>query len=130
MKDYSEKELRDSRPTLVDAQSGITFCLDALFADNEHRFEEPIVTGLSFEELLGALLLVEDTQRQKAWQERFEEIEQEVSEANGTESATTALVTAIEDLPSGNDIHKLAAMIDLLYRSIPDLTSAINQLKK
>ena len=64
MKEYSRVELESSRPPL-DGIVAIDFCLDALYADREHRISDPVVGGLSFEELIGALLLAKGQWRER-----------------------------------------------------------------
>ena len=59
MLDYSQAELETGRPTLS-APQGIDFCLDRLYADNRHTLSNMVVDGLSFEELIGALLIARD----------------------------------------------------------------------
>lgn len=76
MKGYTEEQLRDGRPTIIDAKEGVKFCLEALFADDEHCIEEGINNRLTFEELIGALLLMEDKIRDdEAIQEVMEQRE-------------------------------------------------------
>jgi len=59
MKDYSKEALSASRPK-KDVEDCINFCLNQLFNDNTHEIEDEVVEGLTFEELIGALLLVKD----------------------------------------------------------------------
>jgi hypothetical protein len=73
MKDYTRKELEASRPD-VDGQECINFCLEALFKDKTKRMNDAvctfkdrkrkgqgwITTTLTYEELIGALLLARD----------------------------------------------------------------------
>jgi hypothetical protein len=59
MKDAWKETLESSRPD-KDAMECIDFCLQQLYADNEHGIEDSIVFHLTFEELIGALLLAKD----------------------------------------------------------------------
>lgn len=59
MRDCTEQDLRESRPD-VDGLECVRFCLKRLFEDNQHGIEDRVVGGLTFEELIGALLLAED----------------------------------------------------------------------
>lgn len=59
MKDFTEKELRDGRPSLLLADT-VSHCLKRLFQDRRHSFMGKVVDGLTFEELIGCLLQVED----------------------------------------------------------------------
>ena len=59
MKDYSREQLEDGRPS-QDAQYLVNFCLDRLYADRGHVLNDLVVKGLTFEELIGALLKVRD----------------------------------------------------------------------
>lgn len=60
MKDLPEKELRESRPD-HDLAHTVIHCLTRLFADEVHNTTDEVVKGLSFEELIGTLLLAEDS---------------------------------------------------------------------
>lgn len=59
MKDVTQQELEESRPH-IDVDEGIDGCLNALFKDKKHKTTEEIVRGLTFEELIGVLLLARD----------------------------------------------------------------------
>ena len=59
MKDILEETLRSSRPK-VGGKFAVQHCLHHLYKDNKHCLEEEIVKGLTFEELIGALLLAQD----------------------------------------------------------------------
>lgn len=59
MKHYSKEELESSRPN-IDPHNAIDFCLKKLYADRKHCIEDEIVKGLTFEELIGALLVTKD----------------------------------------------------------------------
>jgi hypothetical protein len=67
MKDYGKEEIEGSRPS-VDVEQAVEHCYDALIADKKHRITEHIVASLTFEELLGTLLLVKDKLRDDAAQ--------------------------------------------------------------
>lgn len=59
MKD-SRESLESSRPK-KDVDDCVDFCLNRLFDDNVHSAEDEVVKGLTFEELIGALLLAKDS---------------------------------------------------------------------
>jgi len=58
MRDFTEEELRVGRPTMAPADT-IAFCLGRLFADRTRATGDEVVPGLTFEELIGALLQAE-----------------------------------------------------------------------
>lgn len=60
MKDYSKEALESSRP-MKSAYHCIGFCLKCLFEDSTHSTDDEVVTNLTFEELMGALLLAKDS---------------------------------------------------------------------
>lgn len=59
MKDYTQKELESSRPK-QDALDCINYCLKCLFKDTKHRVDDEISKHLTYEEVIGALLLAKD----------------------------------------------------------------------
>lgn len=59
MKDYTKEVLENKRPN-KSAEDAIEFCLNQLYADKEHVIGGKIVAKLTFEELIGALLLARD----------------------------------------------------------------------
>jgi hypothetical protein len=59
VKNYRQQELESSRPS-VSADTAIAHCLKTLYSDNEHHTGQEIVKNLTFEELIGALLLARD----------------------------------------------------------------------
>ena len=59
MKDVPRHMLIMNRPT-IDLHEGIRFCLESIFDDKEHYISDEIVKGLTFEELIGVLLLARD----------------------------------------------------------------------
>jgi len=59
VKDFGRGELEASRPE-VGARHAVEFCLTQLYADEEHCTENAVVRGLTFEELIGALLSARD----------------------------------------------------------------------
>ena len=65
MKDWREDFLRKGRPDLS-AEQTIGHCLKYLFADTTHNVTDEVVHGLTFEELIGALLQAEDLARDSA----------------------------------------------------------------
>ena len=60
MKDFTEEEWRASRPENDDALDAIDFCLESLFMDKQRTSAQVVCKRLSYEELIGALLLAED----------------------------------------------------------------------
>lgn len=70
MKDYNKESLEAERPKQIGGHASIMFALERLYADSEHEITEEIVDGLTFEELIGALLLARDTVEQ---QDEYEE---------------------------------------------------------
>jgi len=65
MKDRSQREIEASRPTVLVDQA-VRHCLAALIRDKKHRMQDEIVDGLTFEELLGGLLLCRDILERKS----------------------------------------------------------------
>ena len=60
MKDYTKDQIEESRPT-DSCLYLLNYCLDLLYSDKSHSFRELITdSGLTFEELLGALLVARD----------------------------------------------------------------------
>ena len=59
MRDYTEAEISKFRPNGT-ALDTVNFCLKHLFEDKNHLLTHGVVYGLTFEELLGALLLARD----------------------------------------------------------------------
>jgi len=59
MKGRTKRELESDRPT-IDTAEAVDFCLRQLYRDRLHRIDEEVVVGLTFEELIGALLLSRD----------------------------------------------------------------------
>jgi hypothetical protein len=59
MKDLRRKDLEESRPS-GSAEDLLEFCLEALYRDKEHVVGDVVVYGLTYEELIGALLMVRD----------------------------------------------------------------------
>ena len=59
MKGYTQEQLEAARPNraLTDC---VSYCLDALFADKEHEPSDLVVEGLTYEALIGTLLLARD----------------------------------------------------------------------
>ena len=57
MKDFSQKVLEEDIPHDWDAEETINFCLKQLHRDEKHNTDEEIVHSLTFEELIGALLV-------------------------------------------------------------------------
>jgi len=59
MRDVERKHLERSRPQ-VPALKSINHCLACLFEDEQHATSDKVVDNLSFEELIGTLLLARD----------------------------------------------------------------------
>ncbi len=59
MKDFDAETLKSRRPP-QDSLEAVKFCLDALFADGRRRVTDAVAENLTYEELLGALLLARD----------------------------------------------------------------------
>ena len=59
MKDYTQEALEDSRPS-AHALEAIDHCLNQLYKDKVCTVTQLVVYGLTFEELIGALLLARD----------------------------------------------------------------------
>ena len=60
MKDYDQAFLEGRRPTTITALQGIDFCLEQLYGDKTKEITDEVVAGLTFEELIGILLLARD----------------------------------------------------------------------
>jgi hypothetical protein len=60
MKNKTIKQIESGRPRGMTSLELIDFCLSALYRDEEHNFEESINRYITFEELLGALLVARD----------------------------------------------------------------------
>lgn len=61
MLDVSQEELESGiSNTKIDAESSVGFVLKKLYEDKEHGVEDEVVNGLTFEELVGALLLAKE----------------------------------------------------------------------
>ncbi len=74
MKGYTKAELEAERPSISSVE-GLDFCLRQLYKDRKHRVTDEIVNYLTFEELIGALLLAQDALR------RLESIEKDMEMA-------------------------------------------------
>jgi len=59
VKDFEQDFLEESRPS-QDTSDAVRFCLRQLFRDRKHRTFSMVTNSLSFEELIGALLLARD----------------------------------------------------------------------
>ena len=55
----TQKELESGRPS-IDAAEAVSFCLTQLYRDREHTLDEEVCHNLTYEELIGALLLARD----------------------------------------------------------------------
>ena len=65
MKDCTQRELESSRPNVTVIQA-IQHCLDQLYADKRKGIDQEVVDGLTFEELIGALLLANGEQQSRS----------------------------------------------------------------
>lgn len=63
MKDYNQESLESSRPD-VSASEAIEFVLGQLYRDRRHAIEDEVSPRLTYEELIGALLLAQDLTRE------------------------------------------------------------------
>lgn len=59
MKDFNEEQLERARPDR-DLADCADHCLRALYADRSKSVSDHVVEGLTFEELIGTLLLARD----------------------------------------------------------------------
>ena len=59
MKDETKLTLENSSPTVPDEQV-INHALDMLYADEEHNITDEVVNNLTYEEIIGALLIARD----------------------------------------------------------------------
>lgn len=59
MIDFTKKQLLESRPA-QSVDETIGFCLERLFEDHKHYMTDEICRGLTYEELIGALLQAQD----------------------------------------------------------------------
>lgn len=64
MKDYPRKNLieaYETNPTFFETpKDPVKFCLNRLFQDKQHSIFDEVTDGLTFEELIGTLLSVQD----------------------------------------------------------------------
>jgi hypothetical protein len=60
MKDVTEEQWRAERPQGVEADAAIEYCLKMLFENTRKRSQDVIIPGLTFETLIGTLLLAQD----------------------------------------------------------------------
>ena len=56
---FTEEEIRAGRPN-ISAKEAISFCLDRLIADKDKEMTEELAHHLTYEELIGSLLLAQD----------------------------------------------------------------------
>ena len=61
----TQKELEARRPS-IDAAEAVEFCLSQLYRDKEHTLAEDVCHNLTYEELIGALLLARDIANEEA----------------------------------------------------------------
>jgi len=57
MKDFTKEELERSYPN-IDELEAITFCLEQLYSDKEKLITDSVAEHLTYEELIGTLILV------------------------------------------------------------------------
>jgi hypothetical protein len=57
MKGLTKDQLLSSVPS-IKIKDGASYCIQQLIADTEHSIKEEIVRGLTYEEVIGILLLV------------------------------------------------------------------------
>jgi hypothetical protein len=60
MKDFTKEILESSRPN-ESVETCLEHCLTSLYEDNTHYTDDSISPSLTYEELIGALLLARDT---------------------------------------------------------------------
>lgn len=60
MKGISREVLEAYRPTGIISIDAIEFCLERLYADKAHAVTDEIARHLTYEEVIGALLLARD----------------------------------------------------------------------
>ncbi|MDM4014886.1 hypothetical protein [Roseiconus lacunae] len=59
MKDHTTASLESARPQ-IDTRQAVDFCLQQLYRCRRHKITDEAATRLTYEELLGALLLARD----------------------------------------------------------------------
>ena len=59
MKGFDKKELESGRPS-IDVLYGINYCLNALYAEPTKNMDDFAVKNLTYEEIIGVLLLAKD----------------------------------------------------------------------
>jgi hypothetical protein len=80
MKDTTKQRIEGSRPN-VSAEEAINYCLRKFVSDQEHEMEDMVCDELSYEEVIGALLLARDQVKLILRLERsIEELEEELEE--------------------------------------------------
>lgn len=72
MKDASKITLQASRPSIT-ALDGVNFCLGQLYKDKTKNITDEIVHHLTFEELIGTLLIVRDELEAIASEDDYED---------------------------------------------------------
>ncbi len=60
MRGFTEEELQDRRPR-VGRRSAVEYCITRLYEDDQYHMTDEVVEGLTYEELLGALLCGRDS---------------------------------------------------------------------
>jgi len=59
VKGRTQAELEADRPP-IDCGEAVDFCLDQLYRDGDHVLDDEVCANLTYEELIGALLLARD----------------------------------------------------------------------
>lgn len=59
MKGRTKAKLEADRP-VIDCNQAVNFCLVQLYRDKEHVLSDEVCSNLTYEELIGALLLARD----------------------------------------------------------------------
>lgn len=78
MRDYDEKMLRGYKPS-VSPSEAIEFCLEALCRDTVRKTTDEVCEHLTYEELLGALVLADEAL--KNYHQMMDENHEKVCEA-------------------------------------------------
>jgi hypothetical protein len=80
MKNTTKQKMEASRPN-VSVEQAIKFCLDQLSRDKKHEMGDYVCNELTYEEVIGALLLARDQVNLVLRLERqVEEVEEELEE--------------------------------------------------
>ena len=66
MRNVTKETLENYRPE-VSAESAIDYCLERLYADERHHTGDVVSSGLTYEEVIGALLMARDRNKTEEW---------------------------------------------------------------